>query len=71
MCISYMHNCRFHFSKFDAGSSFYRMVMDLGVQDSQEAEVAMNVIDRLSALTDAQINAMDPDTKLQVFTSFA
>merc|ERR1712023_571042 len=25
-----------------------RMVMDLGVQDSQEAEVAMNVIDRLS-----------------------
>ena len=45
-----------------------RMVMDLGVQNNEEAEVAMSVIDRLSALTDSQINAMDPDTKLQVIT---
>ena len=45
-----------------------RMVMDLGVQSNEEAEVAMSVIDRLSALTDTQINAMDPDTKLQVIT---
>ena len=44
--------------------------MDLGVKDTEEAQVAMSVIDRLSALTDAQINAMDPDTKLQVFVTY-